>query len=150
MHFFIYAAFVITQIELLEIVIDGISGGHRRIWRAIDGTALSGLYTFTINFIEIISVLAFVATITFLSRRNIIRLARFQKPEMKGWPTKDANLILCAEIFLITCIMMMNSADLELQARGETHKTAQFIISSNFQGIFSGMCTSAVLLFERI
>lgn len=150
MHFFIYAAFVITQVELLEIIIDGVSGGHRRIWHAIDGTALSGLYTFAINFIEILSVLAFIATITFLSRRNIIRLARFQKPEMKGWPTKDANLILCAEIFLITCIMMMNSADLELQARGETHKTAQFIISSNFQGVFSGMSTSTVHLFERI
>ena len=53
MHFFIYAAFVITQIELLEIVIDGVSGGHRRIWHAIDGTAFSGLYTFTINFIKL-------------------------------------------------------------------------------------------------
>ena len=150
MHFFIYAAFVITQIELLEIVIDGVSGGHRRIWHAINGTALSQIYTFTINFIEILSVLAFIATITFLSRRNIIRLARFQKPEMKGWPTKDANLILAAEIFLITCIMMMNSADLELQARGETIKTASFIISSNFQSIFSGMDLSTVHLFERI
>jgi heterodisulfide reductase subunit C len=150
MHFFIYAAFVITQIELLEIVIDGVSGGHRRIWHAIDGTALSGLYTFTINFIEILSVLAFIATITFLSRRNIIRLARFQKPEMKGWPTKDANLILCAEIILITCIMLMNSADLELQARGETMKTASFIISSNFQGLYSGMDSNSVHLIERI
>lgn len=150
MHFFIYAAFVITQIELLEIVVDGVSGGHRRIWHAVDGTFLSGLYTFVINFIEILSVLALIATITFLSRRNIIRLARFQKPEMKGWPTKDANLILFAEIFLITCIMLMNSADLELQARGETLKTANFIISSNFQGIFSGMDSSTIHILERI
>jgi heterodisulfide reductase subunit C len=150
MHFFIYAAFVITQIELLEIVIDGVSGGHRTIWHWVEGGALSGLYTFVINFIEILSVLAFVATITFLSRRNIIRLARFQKPEMKGWPTKDANLILCAEIFLITCIMLMNSADLELQARGETMKTANFIISSNLQGLYAGMSSHAVHVIERI
>lgn len=150
MHFFIYAAFVITQIELLEIVIDGVTGGHRSIWHWIEGTSFAGIYTFVINFIEILSVLAFIATITFLSRRNIIRLARFQKPEMKGWPSKDANIILSAEIFLITCIMMMNSADLELQARGETMKTANFIISSNFQGIFSGMDTSIVHIFERI
>jgi len=150
MHFFIYAAFVITQIELLEIVIDGVSGGHRRVWHLMDGTALAGLYTFTINLIEILSVLAFIATITFLSRRNIIRLARFQKPEMKGWPSKDANLILCGEIILITCIMMMNGGDLALQARGETHQTAQFIISSQLQGFFSGFSTPTLHLIERI
>lgn len=150
MHFFIYAAFVVTQIELLEIVIDGVSGGHRTIWHWVEGSSLAGLYTFVINFIEILSVLAFIATITFLSRRNIIRLARFQKPEMKGWPSKDANIILSAEIFLIACIMMMNSADLELQARGETMRTANFIISSNFQGMYSELSSATVHMLERI
>lgn len=150
MHFFIYAAFVITQIELLEIIIDGVSGGHRRIWHMLDGTALAGLYTFTINFIEILSVLAFIATITFLSRRNIIRLARFQMPELKGWPSKDANLILCMEIILITCIMTMNGADLVLQSRGETHQTASFLISSHLHGFFDGFSTPALHVIERI
>lgn len=150
MHFFIYAAFVITQIELIEIIVDGVSGGHRRLWHLLDGTVLAGLYTFTINLIEILSVLAFIATITFLSRRNIIRLARFQKPEMKGWPSKDANLILCGEILLITCIMLMNGGDLALQARGETHQTAQFIISSHLQGFFEGFSTPALHVLERI
>ena len=150
MHFFIYAAFVITQIELLEIVIDGVSGGHRRVWHLLDGTSLAGLYTFTINLIEILSVLAFIATITFLSRRNIIRLARFQKPEMKGWPSKDANIILFAEIVLITCIMLMNGGDLALQARGETHQTSQFLISSQLQGFLSGFSTPTLHVIERI
>lgn len=150
MHFFIYAAFVITQIELIEIVIDGVSGGHRRLWHMLDGTALAGLYTFTINFIEILSVLAFIATITFLSRRNIIRLARFQMPELKGWPSKDANLILFMEIILITCIMTMNGADLVLQSRGETHATASFIISSNLHGFFDSFSTPTLHIIERI
>ncbi len=150
MHLFIYAAFVITQIELLEIIVDGVSGGHRRLWHAMDGTAFAGLYTFTINFIEILSVLAFVATITFLSRRNIIRLARFQKPELKGWPSKDANLILFMEIILICCIMTMNCADLVLQSRGETHATSQFLISSNLHGLFDSLSTPALNVIERI
>src|SRR5688572_29553770 len=77
MHFFIYAAFVITQIELIEIIIDGASGQHRFLWHQLESTLLAPVYTFTINFIEVLSVLAFIATITFLSRRNIIRLARF-------------------------------------------------------------------------
>jgi heterodisulfide reductase subunit C len=150
MHFFIYAAFVITQIELLEIIIDGVSGGHRRLWHMLDGTALAGFYTFTINFIEILSVLAFIATITFLSRRNIIRIARFQMPELKGWPSKDANLILFMEIILITCIMTMNGADLVLQSRGETHQTASFLISSNLHGFFDSFSTPALHVIERI
>jgi heterodisulfide reductase subunit C len=150
LHFFIYAAFVITQIELIEIIIDGVSNGHRSLWHAMDGSAFAGIYTFIINFIEILSVLAFIATITFLSRRNIIRLARFQMPELKGWPTKDANLILGMEIILITCIMTMNATDLELQARGETHQTASFLISSQLQGLFAGLSTGTLHLLERI
>jgi heterodisulfide reductase subunit C len=149
MHFFIYAAFIITQIELLEIIIDGVSNGHRRLWHLMDGSFLAGIYTFTINLIEVLSVLAFLATIIFLSRRNIIRLARFQMPELKGWPSKDANLILAMEIFLITCIMTMNGADLVLQSRGETHATASFIISSNLHGFFNGFETSTLHLLER-
>lgn len=150
MHFFIYAAFIITQIELLEIIIDGVSNGHRRLWHLIDGTFLAGLYTFTINLIEVLSVLAFVATITFLSRRNIIHLARFQMPELKGWPSKDANIILLMEIILIVCIMTMNGADLVLQSKGEAHPTAQFIISSQLSGFFSGFDIPTLFVLERI
>jgi hypothetical protein len=81
LHFFIYAAFVITQVELIEIFVDGIFGTHRFF-----APMLGGFYTFVISFIEILSVLAFVATIIFLSRRNLLRVPRFWKPEMKGFP----------------------------------------------------------------
>jgi hypothetical protein len=83
LHFFIYAAFLITQVELIEIFIDGLSGQHRFFW-----PTLGGFYTFVISFIEILSVLAFVGTVIFLIRRNIIKTPRFEKPEMTGWPKK--------------------------------------------------------------
>lgn len=152
LHFFIYAAFVMTQLELIEIIIDGIFGTHRIIWKAISENFLGYIYTFTISMIEVLSVLAFVATIAFLSRRNIIKLARFQKPELKGWPSKDANLILIGEIFLVTCIMLMNSGDLALQKLGNEHypTTAQFPISSLIAPLWAGMSESTIIMIERI
>ncbi len=150
MHFFIYAAFLITQIELIEIMIDGSTGQHRYIWHLVEGSFLGSIYTFTINFIEILSVLAFVATIVFLSRRNIIRLARFQKPEMKGWPSKDANIILFGEITLVTCIMLMNSSDVALQRLGVFHPTDTLIISRAIADLWAGIPKETLLIMERI
>ena len=79
LHLFIYVAFLFTQIELIEILIDGFTGNHR-----IFAPMLGGLYTFIISFIEILSVLAFVAMLAFLIRRNLLKVPRFHKPEMKG------------------------------------------------------------------
>ncbi len=107
LHLFIYAAFLVTQIELLDIFVDGVFGTHRFFY-----PYLGGFYTFIISFIEILSVLALIATIAFIARRHIIKLARFQSPELKGSPTKDALTILIAEIFLITFIFLMNTADM--------------------------------------
>ena len=118
LHLAIYAAFVITQIELIEIIVDGVTGSHR-----VFIEALGGFYTFMISFIEILSVLALVATIAFLARRNILKLTRFHKPEMKGFPTRDANTILVMEILLVTFIMMMNGADDALAREGLSHVT---------------------------
>ena len=103
LHLFLYAAFVITQIELIEIVLDGSSGSHR-MFRPV----LGGFYTFMVSFIEILSVLAFIGTIAFLSRRNILKVPRLVKNELNGWPKLDANLILISEIVLICFIFMMN------------------------------------------
>lgn len=150
MHFFIYSAFLITQIELIEIIIDGCTGQHRFIWFLVEGNFIGSIYTFTINFIEIISVLAFLGTIVFLSRRNIIKLARFQKPEMKGWPSRDANLILCGEIILVTCIMLMNSSDVALQRLGAFHHTNTFIVSSAIANLWTGIPKGILLIMERI
>jgi heterodisulfide reductase subunit C len=150
LHVFIYLAFVFTQIELIEIVIDGVSNGHRTVWGLIDNSFLAPVYTIAINLIEILSVLAFIATVVFLFRRNIIRLARFQKPELKGWPSKDANLILIGEIFLISCIMLMNSADVALQKLGETPVTGHFLISSFLSSFWAGMSVDTLHILERI
>src|SRR5688572_25574297 len=105
LHLFIYTAFLLTQVELIEILIDGTFGVHRFF-----ANYLGWFYTFVLSVIEILSALAFVATIIFLIRRNIIRLARFWKAEMTTWPRLDANLILLGEIILVTAILTMNSA----------------------------------------
>ena len=106
LHLALYLAFVITQIELIEILADGLSGGHRSL-----SVSLGGFYTFMISFIEILSVLAFIATIAFLARRNMLKVPRLRMSELKGWPTKDANLILIFEVILLVCIFTMNGAD---------------------------------------
>ena len=106
LHLCLYAAFVITQIELIEIVADGLSGGHRSFREA-----LGSFYTFMISFIEVLSVLTFFATIAFLARRNMLKLPRLNMAELKGWPKQDANLILIFEIILLSCIFTMNGAD---------------------------------------
>jgi heterodisulfide reductase subunit C len=113
LHLVIYVSFVITQIELIEIGIDGVFGLHRAIfhwWENIP--VLKSFYTFIISFIEVLSFLTFFVTIAFLWRRNLLKLPRFNKPEMKGWATNDANIILFMEIILISNIFLMNIADM--------------------------------------
>jgi heterodisulfide reductase subunit C len=146
-HFFIYAAFLLTQVELLEIFIDGIFGVHRFF-----APILGGLYTFIINFIEILSFLAFVATFVFLYRRNIMKLARFQKPEMEGWPSRDANMILLFEIILLVAIFSMNGADVVLQGINAEHyhDTGTLLLSSKIgPALFGGFGESTLHIIER-
>lgn len=140
LHFFIYAAFVVTQVELIEILIDGITGRHRVFW-----PGLGGFYTFIISFIEILSVLALIATIAFLWRRNVLKVERFQKPELKGWPFRDANIILVLEIALIAFIFLMNSADMAL------HQNAYgFAVSQFLSPLWGGASPEALHLAERV
>src|SRR5690606_15588033 len=120
LHFAIYAAFIITQIELIEILIDGISGTHRFF-----KPHLGGFYTFVISFIEVLSVCALIATVIFLFRRNLLKLPRLNMTELLGWPKKDANLILMMEIILVTCIFTMNGTDEVLYNRGLSHFEGQ-------------------------
>lgn len=146
-HFFIYAAFLLTQIELIEILIDGFSGQHRFF-----APLLGGFYTFLINFIEILSVLALIATIVFLMRRNVLKVPRFFKPEMKGWPFKDGNLILVLELLLLIGIFSMNGADVVLQSQGHPHypDTGHLLVSSNLgPALFGGLDESTLILIER-
>lgn len=141
LHLALYVAFVITQIELIEIIVDGVSGNHRYFY-----PALGSFYIFMINFIEFLSVAAFVGTIVFLWRRNVLKLPRFTMSEMKGWPFLDANLILIMEIVLIVCIFLMNGADEAL------HNNAYgFAMSSFFTGsLLGGLDHSTLALIEQI
>lgn len=147
LHLFIYVAFLLTQIELLEILVDGFSGNHR-----VFAPFLGSFYTFLISFIEILSLLAFVATVIFLIRRNLLTISRFKKPEMKGWPTRDANLILIGEILLITGIFTMNGADTLLQSIHPEHypSTGQLAISSWLgPWLFGSFEPNTLVILER-
>jgi ferredoxin len=106
MHILIYVGFVIINIEVLEIVLDGLFGAHR-VFSGFLGSA----YQSFINFFEFLGVLVLFSCIVFLLRRNVQRLARFHKPEMKGWPTSDANYILIFEIILMFALLFMNASD---------------------------------------
>ena len=111
-HLFIYVAFLFTQIELLEILIDGFFGYHRFF-----ADKIGILYPIMLNIIEILSVLAFVATFVFLARRNLLKVPRFQKSEMTWWPKLDANLILLGELVLLIGIFFLaNYLSIKLDA----------------------------------
>lgn len=152
LHLFLYVAFVITQIELIEIVFDGVTGHHRAF-----RPELGGFYTFIVSFIEILSVLAFIGTIAFLYRRNILKLPRFTMADLKGWPKRDANQILLMEFTLICFIFMMNGADEVLYSRGLSHAenlgdgSLGFTVSSQIApALFGGLDESTLHIVERI
>ncbi len=147
LHLFIYVAFLFTQIELIEILIDGFTGSHR-----IFAPYLGGVYTLIINTIEVLSLLALLATVVFLSRRNLLQIARFRKPELKGWPSKDANLILFAEILLIFGIFSMNAADGLLQKSttpGYVDTGTLYLSGYVGQTLFSSFDASTLMIVER-
>ena len=152
LHLFLYVAFVITQIELIEIIFDGISGSHRAF-----RPALGSFYTFMVSLIEVLSVLAFIGTIAFLARRNLLKIPRLVKDELNGWPKLDANLILIAEIVLICFIFMMNGADEVLYSKGLSHATPLNDNSFNFSIskyigplLYGGMPEAGLHMIERI
>ena len=126
LHLIVYVGFVLINIEVVEILIDGIFGTHRVL------SGLGQIYHAAIGFFEILAFGVLIACLFFLSRRYIIKLARFQSPELNGFPNKDAATILVVEIILMAALLVMNTADQLLQARGHSHYTAagSFPISS--------------------
>src|SRR5579859_544126 len=127
MHFFIYVGFIIINIEVLEILIDGVFGSHR-----VFSAPLGGLYNLLIGGFEFLAVLVLVACFTFLIRRNIGHLKRFNGVEMTSWPKSDANYILIIEILLMTFFLTMNAADHKLQLLNFGHyiKAGSFPVST--------------------
>jgi heterodisulfide reductase subunit C len=146
LHFAVYAGFIIINVEILEIFLDGILGVHR-----LFGPMLGALYAYLIGFFEILAVLVLLACVIFLLRRNIARVPRLNMKELNGWPRNDANLILITEVVLMSLFLIMNTADLSLQMRGAEHYTITepFWITGNLTGMFSGMSDAALIGLER-
>jgi heterodisulfide reductase subunit C len=148
LHFFVYAGFIIINIEVLEIVLDGIFGTHR-----LFAAPLGGLYTFLINAFETLAVLVILGCAIFLVRRNIIKLRRFMSRELKGWPRSDANYILVTEIVLMTLFLFLNASDTLLQSRGlahyAAHPTCNFLFSHYLHPVLNGVSTEGLQWIER-
>ena len=145
MHIIVYAGFIIINLEVLEIILDGLFGTHRLF------ASLGSVYNFLIGSFEILALLVIVAVVVFWIRRNIIRLQRFIKPEMKGWPKKDGNMILYIEFVLMTLFLTMNAADSQLQQLGADHyvQAGAFPVSQFIVPLLDGLSTSTLIFIER-
>jgi hypothetical protein len=145
MHLILYAGFIIINIELLEIVLDGITGHHRLF------SFLGGFYDFLIASFEILALLVLVACVVFLSRRNVMRIKRFWMREMTSWPRTDANLILVAEILLMSAFLTMNACDALLQTRGAEHyvEAGSFPVSQMLFPMLENFSSDGLILIER-
>ena len=149
LHIVVYIGFILINIELLEIVVDGILGTHR-----IFAPYLGGFYNILIGSFEILAALVLVAVIIFWCRRNVIRIQRFWKDEMKGWPKLDADLILYFGVVLIGLFLTMNGADLAIQSNfpDAPHymQAGAFPVSKFLMPLFEGVDLSSLILIERI
>lgn len=148
LHIIVYLGFIIINIELLEIIIDGLFGTHR-IFRFL------GLgYDILIGSFEILAVLVLVAVITFWIRRNVLRLKRFLNSELNGFPKSDANYILYFEMVLMTLFLLMNASDLHLQnvpgGFSHFHKAGSFPVSQFIAPIFNGMSNELVMMLSEV
>jgi len=134
MHLFVYVGFIIINIELLEIIVDGIAGTHR-----IFKPYLGSFYDFLINSFELLALLVLLACVVFFARRNFIKLKRFMSKDLTGWPKSDANIILIIEIVLMSLFLTMNATDAE----------ANYMVSSFLKPLFSGFDTNTISTIEH-
>ena len=148
LHIIVYVGFVIINIELLEIIIDGLFGTHRIF------AFLGSIYNFLIASFEILAALVLVAVLIFWTRRNVIQLNRFRSSDLNGNPKKDANYILYFEVVLMTLFLLMNASDLHLQnvPGGYSHfiKAGSFPLSQFLEPFFNGMSNELVMLLSEL
>ena len=148
-HVLVYLGFIIINIEVLEIVIDGIFGTHRIF------SFMGGFYDFLIAVFEIFALLVLVGVIIFWVRRNILHIKRFLNREMKGWPKLDANLILYFEVVLMLLFLTMNAADYTLQLKGAEHYASadgilgSFPVSQFIVPLLENLSISTLIIIER-
>ncbi|CAG5012148.1 putative iron-sulfur-binding oxidoreductase FadF [Dyadobacter sp. CECT 9275] len=149
LHFAVYMGFILINVEILEIVLDGALGKHR-----LFASALGGLYPILIGFFEFLALGVLLACSIFLIRRRILRTERLQPSrhrEMLGWPEMDATIILVLEIVLMIAILTMNAADSVLQDLGNAHytQTQDFFFSRYLKPLFAHWSEGSLILYER-
>jgi heterodisulfide reductase subunit C/large-conductance mechanosensitive channel len=148
LHLAVYAGFIIINVEILEIILDGIFGTHR-----LFAPVLGGFYSFVINFFEIIAFLVLAACVVFLLRRNVVKVPRLNQQELSGgWPRKDANYILIFEIVLMSLFLIMNASDKALQLKNYSHYghvQTDFLVSGFIMPLFQNFSPSTLVAIER-
>jgi len=147
LHIVVYVGFLVINIELLEIIVDGVLGTHR-----VFAPLLGSFYNFLIAFFEIFALLVIVSVIVFWIRRNMLSIKRFLSLEMKGWPKNDANIILYVEIILMGLFLTMNGADLWIQQNAPEFNYASagsFPVSQYLLPLFDGLSSNVVFVIER-
>lgn len=139
LHFILYAGFVIINLELIEIILDGLTGEHRSF------IGYGEYYRLLINLFEVLAGLVIIACVIFLIRRNFGKVKRFQSPEIKAWPKRDANIILITEILLMKAFLIMNAADSLLTVRSATPaRVPSFWVSQISQPFLKHLSTGAL------
>lgn len=141
LHIIVYLGFIIINIEVLEIIIDGLFGSHRFLYNILG----DGIYSFLIGTFEILAILVFVSVIIFWLRRMVIRIPRFWNKEMKGFPKNDALYILYFEMVLMTLFLVMNASDTTFQQANVGNPISQFIAP-----FFGSLSVESLHLIERI
>tara|TARA_Y100000385_G_scaffold289342_1_gene358509 strand:+ start:88 stop:1269 length:1182 start_codon:yes stop_codon:yes gene_type:complete len=146
LHLIVYIGFVFINIELLEIVLDGLTGKHR-----LFAPYLGSFYNFLIAMFEVFALLVLIAVFFFWTRRNVLKIKRFWKDEMKGWPKKDADYILYFEVVLMILFLSMNSTDSLLQDLGATDyiKAGSFPVSQFLTPLFDSFELETLIFLER-
>jgi heterodisulfide reductase subunit C len=140
LHVIVYIGFIVINIELLEIVLDGLLGTHR-----LFSNYLGSLYGYLIATFELLAVLVIISVSIFWIRRNVIKIKRFFGDNMKGWPKNDANFILYFEVILMTLFITMNAADLRFQEMNSGN-----LISSYVADFFKGYSNDSLHIIERV
>ena len=138
LHIIVYLGFIIINIDLIEIVIDGVFGTHRIF------SSIGFLYGVLIGLFEIFAVLVLIAVIIFWTRRNIVKIKRFFENKMMGWPKLDADLILYFEIILMSLFLLMNATDVEFQMMNNGN-----IVSGLIFPFFEGFSDQTLYYLER-
>ena len=145
MHILVYVGFVLINVEVLEMLLDGFTGQHRLF------SFLGSFYNFLIGFFEILALGVFIGVVAFWLRRNVGKIKRFLSNDLDGFPRLDANIILIAEIIMMSALFIMNAADQNLQLLNSAHypKAGSFPISSIIAPLFSGMSEGSLIFIER-